>query len=77
MSKKEDKDKQDSDKVYYGRNLESYKSQHRQTARDKGCYDEFMAAPTLTRARRILFGVKTKHFKCCKDVCSQCKSGKR
>ena len=38
------------------RSLPNYKAMHAQTAKDKGKYEEFMAATTLTRAKRILWG---------------------
>lgn len=44
----------------FGRLLENYKDMHKQTAKDKGVYEEFMSAFTLTKARKILFGVKSK-----------------
>lgn len=40
------------------RSLENYKLQHAETAKRKGVYEMFMSAPTLTRARAILFGTK-------------------
>jgi hypothetical protein len=40
------------------RSLPSYQAMHAETARDKKCYDKFMAAKTLTAAREILFGSK-------------------
>jgi len=38
------------------RSLSNYKALHGQRAKQKGVYAEFIAAETLTRARRILFG---------------------
>lgn len=43
--------------------LKNYKSMHEKTAKDKGCYEEFMAAPTLTQARGILWGFKSRRKK--------------
>ena len=39
-----------------GRNLDNYKSQHTKTAHRKDVWNEFIAAKTLTQARKILFG---------------------
>lgn len=39
------------------RSLENYKSIHQKTAKNKGVLGEFNAAKTLTRAKKILFGV--------------------
>lgn len=41
--------------------LENYKKQHEETAKSKNVYDRFMSARTLTRARGILFGFKSKY----------------
>jgi len=43
------------------RRLENYKAQHSKTAETKGIYEKFMSARTLTRARGILFGFKSKN----------------
>lgn len=37
------------------KNLANYKSMHAERARSMGKYEEFMASPNLTRARRIVF----------------------
>jgi len=42
------------------RSLENYKKMHEETAKTKECFDEFMACPTLTKARKVLFGDKSK-----------------
>lgn len=39
-----------------GRSLKNYKATHSELARQKGVYEQFMGASTLTRARRVLFG---------------------
>lgn len=44
----------------FARSLEGYKDMHKETAKERGVYNEFMAAHTLTRARVILWGKKTK-----------------
>lgn len=44
----------------FERSLENYKTMHKQTAKDKDVYEEFMSCNTLTRARKVLFGVKGK-----------------
>jgi len=44
---------------WLGRSLNNYKAQHAKNAKAKGVYAEFMATTTLTRARKILFGVKS------------------
>jgi hypothetical protein len=36
------------------RNLANYKQMHAERAKDKGKYEEFMSAPNLTRARKVL-----------------------
>lgn len=41
------------------RSLMNYKEMHEKTAKDKGVYEAFVAATTLTRARGILFGFKS------------------
>jgi hypothetical protein len=41
---------------YPFRDLNNYKSMHRETARAKGVLEAFMACKTLTAARRLLFG---------------------
>lgn len=43
-----------------GRNLQNYKMVHKGTATEKDVLKAFMAAPTLTKARKILFGEKLK-----------------
>jgi hypothetical protein len=45
-------------KVVYSpfRSLQNYKEMHRGTAKTKGVEAALMAAPTLTQARRIVFG---------------------
>jgi len=40
--------------------LENYKNQHAETAKSKGLVEELKAARTLTKARKVLFGEKTK-----------------
>lgn len=47
--------------IYLGRSLENYKQMHTNTANDKGVYKEFIAAKTLTKAKKILFGFKKKN----------------
>jgi hypothetical protein len=42
--------------VWKGRSLSNYKALHEATAKERGCREAFMAATTLTRARKILFG---------------------
>jgi len=44
-----------------GRSLDNYKTMHANTAKKKNVYEEFMKSKTLTRARIILFGIKTKN----------------
>lgn len=41
-----------------GRSLSNYKDLHGEQAREQGVYKQFMAATTLTRARKILRGEK-------------------
>jgi len=53
MSKKDN-----TDSKWFGRSLTNYKEQHTSTAKNKGVAKEFQAAPTLTQARKILFGFK-------------------
>ena len=52
-----------SETGWKGRSLENYKEMHKQTAKDKKCYERFMACRTLTEARKVLFGVKVKNTK--------------
>lgn len=48
---------------WLGRSLKNYKEIHTPTARSKGCLERFLAAPTLTQARKILFGHKKRNSK--------------
>jgi hypothetical protein len=41
--------------------LKNYKLQQTNIAKQKGCYDQLMAANTLTQARKIVYGTKTKN----------------
>ena len=41
--------------LYPFRSLTNYKAMHRNRAKDKGVLEEFLAAPTLTRAKKIVF----------------------
>jgi hypothetical protein len=61
------------------RSLENYKEMHKQRARDKGVYDMFMQCSTLTMARKILFGTKTKTPNCskCHHKVTDCNCSKR
>lgn len=43
---------------WFGRSLKNYQQMHHETARKKGVLEAFNAAPTLTKARKILFGLK-------------------
>lgn len=45
-----------------GRSLENYKEMHKETADRNGVIREFLAARTLTQARKILFGEKKKQY---------------
>ena len=47
---------------WLGRSLENYKAQHSKTAQDKKVSDQFQAARSLTVARRVLWGVKSKRI---------------
>jgi hypothetical protein len=47
---------------WLGRSLENYKSMHRETAIKKDCLAAFLAAKTLTAAKKILFGEKVKKY---------------
>lgn len=44
----------------FARSLDAYKQMHAKTAKDRNVYNEFMSCSTLTRARAILWGKKTK-----------------
>ena len=57
MDQKQTKKKVGGDQyVWYPfRSLTSYKAMHRKRAEKMGVLKEFLAAPTLTRARRIVF----------------------
>lgn len=54
---------------WLGRSLKNYQAMHAKTAQDKGVYNEFMAANTLTKARKILWGTKSKNMSCCTAGC--------
>lgn len=45
---------------YYRRDLSNYKEMHKNTAKDRGVYEQFMNCTTLSRARTVLFGKKVK-----------------
>lgn len=47
--------------TWVGRSLENYKSMHKKTAVDKGVEKELAACSTLTKARKILWGLKSKN----------------
>ncbi len=47
---------------WQGRSLESYKEMHEKTAKEKGVHEQFMRCKTLTQARKVLFGEKTKKY---------------
>lgn len=38
--------------------LDNYKNQHRKRAEEMGVLEKFLAAPTLTKARKIVFPKK-------------------
>lgn len=44
----------------FGRSLENYKNQQRKVAESKGVLQQLLAASTLTSARKIVYGVKSK-----------------
>lgn len=44
------------------RSLENYKEMHREMAKDKGFEKEFMAARTLTQAKKLAYGEKKKQY---------------
>ena len=50
------------------RDLGNYKSMHEGKAKAQGCHAEFMAARTLTAARKILFGEKVKNYQARRDI---------
>ena len=57
----------------YFRELTGYKAINHQIAIVKGIESKFMAAPTITEARKILYGIKIKRFTCCvSGKCCQC-----
>ena len=59
--------------------LNNYKEMHKGTAKDKNCYEEFMATKTLTQAKKVLFGVKKKEisgWKGCPDIQQAVKGGR-
>ena len=41
--------------------LENYKKQQEKIAKSKNCYEELMKAKTLTEAKIVLYGKKTKN----------------
>lgn len=63
----------------YAQRLENYKDMHKKLATSKGVIKPFMACPTLTKARKILFGEKKKVINC--SICSHkqciCTPGKK
>ena len=64
---------------FAGRSLENYKKMHEETARKKDVYNEFMACRTLTKARKILWGEKSKVSNCsgCGHKSNACACGGR
>lgn len=50
----------DKQKVGFSRSLESYKQQQANLAKDKGVLDRLMNASTLSEARKIVYGTKSK-----------------
>lgn len=46
---------------WLGRSLENYKAMHTKTAENKGVGAAFRAAKTLTEAKKLAFGYKTKN----------------
>ncbi len=54
---------------WLGRNLDNYKSIHAEMAKEKGIYEQLMACPTYTAAKRLLYGKKDKHYTCCTAGC--------
>lgn len=47
--------------TWAGRSLENYKKLHINAAKDKGNEKEFLAAKTLTAARKLAFGLKKRN----------------
>ena len=43
---------------WLGRSLDNYKQMHRKSAESRGNLKEFLAATTLTQARKLAFGMK-------------------
>jgi hypothetical protein len=52
-----------SSQSYLGRNLENYKKMHSGTAEKKKLVKELRDADTLTKARKLLFGLKKGQLK--------------
>ena len=48
---------------WMGRSLKNYQRMHGETARKRKVYVQFMAATTLTKAKKILWGLKGKQDK--------------
>lgn len=48
---------------WLGRSLSNYKSQQSDIARNKGVLPKLQQAKTLTEARKIVYGVKSKQAK--------------
>lgn len=44
------------------RSLENYKEIHAAKAKEDGKYEELMRCKTITQAKAVLYGVKTKNF---------------
>ena len=53
----------------HAKRLVNYKEQHKETASNKGMLELFMAAHSLSEARRILFGEKKAVTNC--SACNQ------
>lgn len=51
---------------------QNYKAMHTPTAKDKGVYEKFKNASTITQMKKILWGTKMKNTTCCKDGCHRC-----
>ena len=48
--------KKDEKKKWLGKSIVNYKQRHEELAKEKGVHAQFMKAPTITAARKILFG---------------------
>lgn len=78
IEKKQDtRPKENQEFKNFAKRLANYKEQHKETAANKGMVEVFMAAKSLSEARRLLFGEKKAVTNCSSCNQRQCGCGGR